>query len=191
MQARRIRKPLYLTAVTTGIVAMLMPWAYALFSDSDSVTGNSFDTGTISLSTSPTSALVTFTDMFPGDSVTAELTVSNGGSGELRYAMTSSVTDTTLSGGLSLDVKSGLSTCSSAAMDDGALGTVVFDGTLSAAAFGDPTQGAQAGDRTLAAGASEKLCFKVLLPLDASNTLQGLTTSATPTFASEQTKNNP
>ena len=56
--------------------------------------------------------------------------------------------------------------------------------------IGDPTTGSQAGDRTLAASANEMLCFRVELPTGTGNSFQGLTTTATLTFASEQTKNN-
>ena len=58
--------------------------------------------------------------------------------------------------------------------------------------IGDPTQGADAGDRTLpATGAdNEDLCFNVELPSTTGNAFQGLTTTATFTFAAEQTVNN-
>lgn len=177
-------------AIALGLVASLPPVTMALFTDQDSVGSNSFDTGTIALGTSPTSALLTLSGMFPGDSVTAELAVSNDGDGELRYAMSSSVTEAVLSAGLSAKVKSGVTTCTSANMDDDLVGTELFDATLDSIAFGDSSQGAQSGDRTLAAGASENLCFKVLLPTAAGNALQGLTTTATLTFDAEQTKNN-
>jgi hypothetical protein len=63
--------------------------------------------------------------------------------------------------------------------------------TLNGAAFGSNAQGFQAGDRTLAGGASETLCFRATLPLSASTTLQGASTTATFTFDAEQTVNNP
>lgn len=187
--ARPIRWLLY-AVLAAGLALHIPGLTLALFTDSDDVGSNAFDTGTISLSTSPTSALLSFSNMFPGDQVTAELSLANDGSGELRYAMTSSVTESVLSAGLSARVKTGLSTCDSANMDDDTAGTVLFDGTLDGTSFGDPTQGAHSGDRTLAAGASENLCFRALLPTSADNTLQGLSTTATFTFQSEQTKNN-
>lgn len=189
----RIPRPILGALLAAVLAAGTLPVLEGLgvFSDSDTVGSNSFDTGTVALSTQPTSALLSLTDMFPGDEVVAPLTLSNGGSGELRYAMTSSVTESTLSASLALEIKSGLSSCDVASMDDGTLGTVVADTTLDGAAFGDPSQGAQSGDRTLAAGASEDLCFMVRLPLSADNSLQGLSTSADLTFSAEQTRNNP
>src|SRR3989304_1634172 len=59
----------------------------AVFTDTASVPGNTFSTGNVDISTSPTSALVTFSDMMPGDVVTAPLTVTNAGGGQLRYAV--------------------------------------------------------------------------------------------------------
>ena len=44
---------------------------------------------------------------------------------------------------------------------------------------------------SLASAANEVLCFNVSLPLSASSTLQGLTSTATLAFAAEQTVNNP
>ena len=57
--------------------------------------------------------------------------------------------------------------------------------------IGSTAPGNDAGDRTLAAAATEDLCFSVVLPDSASNTLQSLSTVTTFTFESEQTLNNP
>ena len=57
--------------------------------------------------------------------------------------------------------------------------------------FGSKVAGADAGDRVLATSSVEDLCFRVDLPVGASNVVQGLSTSATFTFYSEQTANNP
>jgi camelysin-like metallo-endopeptidase len=168
------------------------PWAvtHAVWTDSQAVTGNTFSTGSVDISTTPTSALVTFTDMVPGDKVTAPLTVQNAGSMQLRYALSTGITgSTTLSDGLELQVKSGVTTCSNAAFD--ADGTSLYNSSLTNGAIGSAAQGGQAGDRTLNNGASEVLCFQVRLPSGASTTLQGLSTTATFTFAAEQTANNP
>jgi hypothetical protein len=70
-------------------------------------------------------------------------------------------------------------------------GTSLYSGALSAAGIGDVTAGAQAGDRTLAAASSETLCFRATLPGATGNAYQGATTTATFTFESEQTANNP
>ena len=126
----------------------------------------------------------------PGDTVTAPLTVSNNGTLELRYAMTTSISGSAaLSNGLELQIKESVTTCTNAGFT--ASGTSDYDSTLAAGALGSTTQGGQAGDRTLSASGSEVLCFQVRLPSTASSTLKGLSTTATFTFAAEQTTNNP
>jgi spore coat-associated protein N len=185
------RRRFWLLLLAIGLLAGA-PWAvtHAVWTDSQAVTGNTFSTGSVDISTSPTSALVTLSGMVPGDKVTAPLTVSNAGTLQLRYAMSTGITgSTTLSDGLELQVKSGVTTCSNAAFDTD--GTSLYNSTLTSGAIGSSAQGSQAGDRTLNASASEVLCFQVRLPSGASSTLQGLSTTATFTFAAEQTTNNP
>jgi spore coat-associated protein N len=181
------------TAVLGLFAALLSLTALALFTDTASVPSNSFSTGTVDISTSPVSALVTFSDMAPGDEVVNPITVSNDGTLELRYAVTSTTTEDTLAAQLDLTIKSGVTTCTTGGFDtDGSPVYAPADlgSTAGIDVIGDPTQGAQAGDRTLAASATEDLCFKVSLPSSTNNTYQGLTTTATFDFQSEQTKNN-
>lgn len=180
--------------VLAAFATLLSLSVLALFTDSASVGSNTFGTGTVDISTSPTSALVAFSDMAPGDQVTAPITVSNDGSLELRYAVTSTTTDNTLAAQLDLTIKSGVTACTNAGF--GTDGTVLYGpadlgSTAGVNVIGDPTQGDQSGDRTLASGASEVLCFNVSLPSSTGDTYQGLTTTATFTFEAEQTKNNP
>jgi len=175
-------------AVVTSVGGAAM--SLALFTDSDPVTGNTFSTGTIVLSTSPTSALVTYSNMFPGDSTGGQaLTVSNTGTGTLRYSMTSTEVDPDgLAGELQATV---LEEDADGGCDDMDGATVYGTGDLSAAGFGDVTPGDDSGDRTLAASDSEVLCFEVSLPSDTGNSFQNKTATSTFTFVSEQTKNNP
>jgi predicted ribosomally synthesized peptide with SipW-like signal peptide len=65
----------------------------ALFTDDVDVTNNAFTTGTVDLTASPASALFSVSAMMPGDTDYGQLTVSNSGTGELRYAMTTAATD--------------------------------------------------------------------------------------------------
>ncbi len=171
-----------------------------MFTDTDSVGSNTFATGTVSLTTSPTSAVWTaVSDAVPGDTATGSLTVTNAGSLQLRYAVSGSNTDATLSAGMNLRI--GLQAGGSCDFPyhnaDGTTTTLtddtqLFAGALDTAALiGSNAQGADAGDRTLAAAANEVLCFAVVLPDTAGNTLQGLTNTTTFTFDSEQTTNNP
>lgn len=184
-----------LSVLTLGLVAMVAMSSLAVFTDQEQITGNQFTVGSVNLTLSNNSQLVSFTSpaMVPGDTVTAPLTVTNAGSMALRYAVTSTTTENTLAAALVLTVKSGVTTCNNASWQSS--GTVLYQGALGAttgsAVFGNPAQGAQGGDRTLAAAANEVLCFNVTLPLAASTAVQGLTTTATFTFDAEQTANNP
>lgn len=184
------RKWLYISVLGVGLLAGA-PWAatQAVWTDSDSVGANAFSTGSVTLSTNPTTALVTFSGMTPGDSVTAPVTVSNDGTMQLRYSVRTTISgSTTLSDGLTLAIKSGVTTCTNAGF--GSSGTSLYSGALTSGAVGSNSQGAQAGDRQLNASANETLCFQVSLPSSAANSLQSLSTTATFVFDSEQTANN-
>ncbi len=165
----------------------------ALFTDSESVTGNAFTTGSVDLTATPATAVVTAAGMAPGDQVTAPLDVANSGTLELRYALSSVTTEDTLAAELVLTVKDGVTTCDDANWT--ADGTDLYAGVLGTMVgvplVGDAAQGSQAGDRVLAAGASEVLCVNVSLPLSAGSSAEGQSTSATFTFEAEQTANNP
>jgi spore coat-associated protein N len=178
--------------VLAGRLATIALGASALFTSQATVTGNTFTTGSVIISTSPTAALITYDNMAPGDVVVAPLDVKNDGTLDFRYAVSGATTDADnkhLDAQLVLDVKSGVSDCSVAGYD--ADGASIYSGSLKAAKVGDPSVGAQAGDRDLAAGAQEVLCFRAALPLGTGNSYQTATTSATFTFDAEQVKNNP
>ncbi len=190
-------KKLLVVVIVVAALAGLVGVASALFTDQKVIGNNQFTSGTVVLNTSPTNVAVTFSNMAPGDQYTAPITVTNDGTLDLRYAVTSNTTNTDgkgLDGQLAMTIKTGVTDCSvggfsasgSAIYGAGALGSVAGINVI-----GDPTQGAQAGDRTLSASGSEVLCVNVLLPLDTSNAFQGASTTATFTFNAEQTKNNP
>ncbi|HZP25874.1 MAG TPA: TasA family protein [Dehalococcoidia bacterium] len=177
-----------------SVVAIIPAFTGAVFTSNSNVGANTFSTGSVNISTSPTSAVVSFSSgMAPGDKVTAPITVTNGGTLQMRYAVKSTTTENTLAGQLSMTIKTGVTTCSSAGF--GTDGTVVYGpavlGTVAGTnVIGDPTQGANTGDRTLNASASEVLCIQVSLPLSSGNSFQSLSTTATLDFSAEQTANN-
>ena len=185
-----------------GLAAVLGTASQAIWTDTDDVTPNDFATGSISLDTNPTSAIWTaVADAMPGDiSGTGSLTVTNDGSAELRYAVTGANTDATLSAGMNLRIGEEGTTPGCEFPYHLANGTDIvltddvelFTGTLDTAVLiGSNAQGADSGDRVLAASATEVLCFAVVLPENAANSLQSLTNVTTFTFDSEQTANNP
>lgn len=171
-------------------------FSLALFTDQETVPAT-LTAGSIDLDGTEIDNLVLTTSAFmPNSSVTDDVVVSNVGTGQLRYSMTTSSTNAdaqNLRDVLTLTVKT---------VDASTPGTPCndFDGTsvlaatvlgASTAAFGSPTSGAQAGDRTLDAAASETLCFRVTLPQGTGNAYQSAATTTTFTFDGEQTANNP
>ncbi|MDQ3938045.1 MAG: CalY family protein [Chloroflexota bacterium] len=173
-----------LTLPGVGTSVLTIAW----FTDSQSVGGNGFTTGTIDVSTSPSSAVLTAGAMMPGDSVNGSLVVTNNGSAQLRYALSTSAANGDGKGlreVISLTIKSEGASCATFN------GTTLYAGVLAGGAFGNSTPGGQLGDRALNAGTSETLCFRAELPTATGNEYQGATTTATFTFDAEQTANNP
>ncbi len=171
-----------LSALTLGAGSISL----AIFTDSDASTW-SFTTGTIDIESNP--AVVTaVTAMMPGDVAADFLTISNNGTADLRYAMTTTATNAL---GDELDVEVREEDLDGACDDFDGAALVAAGTTLNGAGFGDVAQGADAGDRVLTGGASEVLCFQVSLPLLTGNGFQAATSTATFTFDAEQTANNP
>jgi len=185
---RRRRRGMVVLMLSLSIASLgAGAFSLALFTDQATVGANAFNTGTIDLTTSPTTALLTNAAMFPGDVVNGTLVVTNAGTGALRYSMTTSNTNATLAAGLTLQVRTIGTGCANFDGTD-VVASVALSGPGNG--FGSVTSGFQAGDRSLAVGASETLCFRVSLPLSADNTYQNLSNTTTFTFDAEQTKNN-
>ena len=194
-----LRKMLASLGVVAPVAALAATGTFALFTDQEALGSNLFATGKIDLALGTTSAVVTASGMMPGDVVgPTALTVSNGaGSSALRYAMSvSTATSDNPSKGLDqalqLVVRTKDTDTSGCANGNG---TVLYTGDLAGTAtarklIGDATSGSQSGDRALAVNGSEVLCFRVSLPLSASNAVAGANTTATFTFDAEQTANN-
>lgn len=185
---RRSRLLLGLTLALMGGSVLAVGGSLAVFTSTDAAGSNAFTSGTVVIGVSPGTALLTAGNMLPGDVVAGTLAVSNTGTAQLRYAMTTATTNVdgkALASQLVLTVKSFGTNC--ATFD----GTTLYTGSLASGAFGSPTQGAQAGDRTLNAVTNENLCFEASLPLSTGNAYQAATTTATFTFTAEQTANNP
>jgi hypothetical protein len=185
LHGRRMRRRALVVILIGASLATLGAGAMSLavFSDSQASSG-AWTTGTIVLGVTP-SAAFSATNIMPGDTGSQTINVSNSGTGALRYAISTSATNTDgkgLAAQMTLTVSPG--TCASP-------GSSVYSGALGSAAVGSATQGSQAGDRSLAAGANENLCFAWSFPLASGNGFQDAATTATFTFAAEQTVNNP
>jgi hypothetical protein len=198
---RRIGTALVVLAVAASALAVAVTGA--IFTDTQSVAGNSLNTGTVDISTTPTSAVLTASTMAPGDRTNGSIVVNNAGSLQLRYALQRSATNTDSKGlrdalRLRIGLQSGGSCDFPYYNTDGTTTTLSDDTSLyeglgfpgtATNTIGDVAQGSQTGDRTLNAGASETLCMSVVLPLSATGP-QGAATTATFDFSAEQTANN-
>ena len=188
-----------------GLAALLGAASQAIWTDTDPVGGNVFNTGSVDLTAADSpSPMWNVTAAAPGDIATGSVTVTNAGTMELRYSVTgSNVGDAALPAAMNLRIGvQGGGSCDPYHNSDGTLIAVVDDTELIAttldttALIGNPNPGNDAtpglGDRILTVPAgSEVLCFSVVLPLSAANGLQSLSNTTTFTFDSEQTANNP
>jgi hypothetical protein len=129
----------------------------------------------IDLATGTRDAVLSASDMMPGDQVTAEVTVVNSGSRAVTYTMrrgVSLVGGDALSAALTLTVKTVGSSC--ADFD----GTTLYDGPLDSA-----TLERDGSSRPLPAATAEILCFRVVLPPDVGNGSQGIAATVRLVFA--------
>ena len=165
----------------------------AYFRSSKVATANVFTAGTLGLSAGVTSGTLNFPDylgtnggLVPGDTFSAKVTVQNTGDVSMRYAMDTSITgDATLAQTLQLTLRAmGVGdTCTNSSQT----GTILYGpARVDQAAFGNKAIGQDTGDRSLTPGTSEGLCFTVVVPSNASTSLQETTLSATFSFWGEQ-----
>jgi spore coat-associated protein N len=183
--ARRRRRRRMLVAMllasslaTVGAGAMSL----AVFTNSTDASGD-WTTGSITLGVSP-NPVFHVTGILPGDSGQQTLVVSNTGSGDLRYAMTSTSDN---ADGLGLAAQMQMTITDEAC---GTPGTTLYTGSLDGAFFGNPAQGADLNDQTVTVGNSQSLCFAWSFPLASDTTYQGATTTTTFSFDAEQTLHN-
>ena len=190
-QVFRFRTALLIALVTVALLAQFVVTdSLAVFTHQEVNAANTFTTGDVSIDDGPDSAFFTFSGMMPGDSTIQPLTITNSGSTEFRYAMTTAADNAdskALRDQLTLTIR--VKTANPCSSQDGAV--LYSPAVLSAGLFGSSAQGADAGDRVLAASASEVLCFRAELPLATGNAFQNASTTVTFTFDAEQTSNNP
>ena len=196
------RRAVVLGGIAVTIAALNTEAATAFFTDQAVVGLNSFTSGTLDIVLTPegpAATAITFTNMAPGDVVTAPVLVRNQGNLAFRYAMTSGATNAdtkALKDALVFTVKTedgggGCAAFSGAQLYTGDLDNGGASVAVPGLILGNSIQGAQAGDRVLASAVQENLCLRVSLPLTAANTLQAASTTATFTFNAEQVINNP
>jgi len=137
---------------------------FAVFTDNDSNTGNTFSTGTVDINAAPQTAVLTVSNIAPGDFGTADITITNDGSLDLKYNITEALTGDLVQGTNGLQVSYSIG------------GVAISDLTVW---------------RNLASGASEVLTVAWSLPTAADDSYQGTSAALDLTFNAEQLRNNP
>lgn len=163
-----MKQKLTMAMATTALgAALLAGGSFALFTSTDTNSGNSFAAGTVKISMDKPDGTTYFnvSNIAPGDKGSSKVTVKNNGSLELRYDIAQTLTGALASGAnpLAVTIKD-------------ADGKVIVPGD---------------NNRVLAAGASEVLTVSWELPRAAGNEYQGASASLGITVNAEQTKNNP
>jgi predicted ribosomally synthesized peptide with SipW-like signal peptide len=177
---RAVAASVVVLAALAGVLALGVS---ALFTDQAAVGDNDFTTGTVDINTSPVSEVFTVSNMAPGDTATEKLDVTNGGTLQLKYGMSTGISgDAPLAGQIDFEIRK--QTNGADCDNNNFTGTTVYTGKLDNASIG-------AGSELLNAGATQQLCMRAILPHDTGNAFQGKTTTATFTFAAAQTANNP
>lgn len=179
VSSRRVRGAL----ASCSVLGLAWVGTYAAFTD-DAVAESVFTAGEVDIVlANETDDAYAFTDLSvdglkPGTVKYAALPVNNAGDLAFDYTLkTTTPAGDALASALTLAVNSVAGTTCDAA-SYGAGTAVVAEGSLAVA----PASTA----RSLAGAASETLCFKVALPSDADNALQGQSTTATFTFDATQ-----
>jgi hypothetical protein len=173
MTRRPLARP---TIVGLTVICLGLGWN-ALASEPPPVDGGDpgrLEISSVDVATGTRAAILSASDMVPGDVRTSPVTVANSGREPMSYTMSRgfvSADGAALSEALILTIRTIGSSC--ADFD----GTILFDGPLDEATIGS-------GDdaRPLAAATAEILCFRAMLPLGADNRYQGAAGTVTLTF---------
>ena len=174
-------------ALALGVVACVgVTGTYAYWTDTAPVSGVTISTGTLDLKINSADSLPSYTalnvsNMVPGNSSAAVLTVRNAGTAALTYYADSTASGT-LGSAFTVKVTADTATGGSGASKT-CPGTAL---TNSGSSFGNNLIGSSANPRGLAASASESLCVQVTLPNGAASSLQGSSSNITLTFNAEQ-----
>lgn len=147
--------------ILTGAAAGIIGGARGTFTDMARSTQNAFSTGTLDLGVAPARAAFNATNMAPGDSVTARLTVRSQGTLPLSYRISAETAEPNI---LWTDAARGLQLTVRDVTDPDRASVIYGRGPLSALAT-PPLHLEPGEERTLE--------FTVDLPLEADNAFQG------------------
>ena len=182
---RRVGSVRLRALLALGVVGVVFATGstFAAWTDSATVDGTTFSSGTIDLKVQGQDAVTGYTNlnlttMVPGNSVAGVLTLKNGGTAPLKY--TAATTASNADGknfGTALAVKVTGATTVTGTSPAATCGGTTLAGTGTGLGGSLVTTG-----RLLAPGASETICVQVTLPGTAASSLQGATTNVGFTF---------
>ena len=172
-----------LLLLTGAVTSVGVTGSLAAFDDTKTLTGNTFATGTVTLSAtgglSSGSVIFSASNASPGTTTYGYVDVQNTGSLNLSYTMSTAATNTdtkNLKGSLVTDVAVTTTATTCGAGVFGGSPTLVVNNVTG-------LDSVAVSSRALASGAAaERLCFRIALPAGAGNSLQGASTTATFTF---------
>ena len=172
-------------ALSLGVVLSVgATGTFAYWTDSVSVSGTTFTAGTIDLKVNGNDTVTGYTslnisNLVPGNSVAAVLTVANSGTAPMKYTAATTATNTDTK-----DLRSALVVkVTGDTATPGASPAATCAGTALASSGTTLNGSLISTGRLLAAGANEKVCVQVSLPAAASTSLQGATTDVVLTFS--------
>jgi len=169
-----------IAAIGTGLTSL------AIFTDRQDVTSNGFQTGTIKISVTPTTAFFSVPNMMPGDVYSTPVTVANVGSSQLKFDISSF--NPTGTGNLQnqIDLAIGQMPAANCSTWDGTGAPLLGAAKLATVSVTGRVLNAlgQGGDTTV-------LCFRASLPLNTLDAYQNQTASTTFRFDAQQTIHNP
>ena len=177
---KKILFSLIAVSLLTGLGGLA---GFAAFTDQETVADNTFTSGTVDLLLGTTTALVTYSDMAPGDSTGSQsLLVTNNESLDLSYTVSTTMDtdDGTPLLGDALD----LTIWQDVNQDGCAAGPGIGDDSAALYGPADLNDGAL-GARVLTTGTNETLCFLVEFPSAATDP-QGASADANFVFDATQ-----
>jgi hypothetical protein len=196
-----MRRLIALIMVVIGTTIPRGGGTLAALTSSAGSAGHVFSTGTLDLGKVDAGFTTLTTTSYPGliDYATVTLTNPGATSVDLRYSITSQVTEgasTTaaeavdLAGQIQVSIVAvaNVAACTSTAFLSTLLATdIPLNGTAASGnLLGDPTRGFQTGDQELTKGSTEVLCFRIALRSDAKSSVQGKQVLADLRFIAEQ-----
>ena len=166
--------------IVVAMVAMVAGATNAIFTDTDSVVGNTFATGTLDIVVNEgVNKPMSVSNMMPGDSISGWFDAFNQGSLEAEYWFyIDNVTgNAALRDALTIELKDGGYTgaCDGPIIYSGSLAALIGSGNQTMTSDNNVHAGSTNGGDNIRAGWTQRICQTVTLPESAGNEVQGQT----------------